>query len=139
MSNATGLRSQRIRIYERREDGSQGFSRPVYRYAATLWGRLDDRTARQTVNVPPQAHSEYRYGARATFSYRAAIPNDGVLKVTVDGEEQLYFVRGVTYRRALWRAEVDAERIDVETFTDKLVFEDESVADGVHLVSPSAT
>lgn len=132
MASAPGLRDQRIRVYELKQNSETGFPRPLYSYLYTLWGRLDVKSDQQRVPAAPQAHTEYRERAKASFSYASTIPRDGLLKV---GDE-VYFVRGVTPRRALWRTEVDCERIDTQQFAEFSVFEGDDVTDGVHLVTP---
>ena len=121
-------------MYEHVNNSDDGFARPVYRYLYTLWARLDPARDQQRVAQQPAVHTEYREQARATFSYRAQIPHDGLLKIN----DEIYFIRGVNPRRQLWRTEVTCERVDVEIFATFQIYEGDSTTDGIHLVSPSA-
>lgn len=134
MSSTTSLRDQRLRIYERQEAGSNGFSRPVYVYLYTLWGRLDIAEQHQSNPSQPLGHTEYVTRIAASFSYRAAIPENGMIK---RGDE-VYFIRGVVPQRQTFSKDVVLQRVSPENFAEFDTFEGDSVLDGLHLVYSSS-
>lgn len=133
MSNPD-LLDQRIRVYELQNAGADGFERPVYAYLFTLWGRFDFYSDQQQVAVAPMQHTEYVEGIKASFSYRAAIPRNGILR----RGEDIAFIRGIVKHRATWRLDVVCERVNVERFAEFQVYEGDAVIDGIHLVYPSS-
>jgi len=131
---APGLLDRRLRVYERAENGADGFIRPQYRFVAEWWGRVDRREARQTVPLAPQGHVEARSDAIAHLGEQASVQSFGLLKDTLD--DALYYVRGVVPVRQVRLVRVALEAIEPTDYATFEVFEGEDVLDGEHLVGP---
>jgi len=135
MSNAIGLRDQRVSVYGQRNDGKNGYSSPYWQYLYALWARLDVVSEQQQAGTPPQAHTQYLEQVKVTFAYTAIIPRDSLLKLG----DAIYFVRGVVRQRFTWTTTVRCERIPEEQFASYLMYNGDDTSDGVHLVESSST
>lgn len=127
-----GLMDQRVRLYEQRDGGADGFTRPVYVCTGEWWGRLDAITETEVVPSAPQSHSAYRMGAVATVADYVPIPLFGVLRVT--GEDTVYAVRGWCVVRALRCAKVTLDAIAPAQWQSYELVEDIEVGNGMHLL-----
>lgn len=134
-ASGVGLRDQRLRVYAHSDAGEDGFARPIFTYQNTYWGRLDIVTSAEQIAPPAQQHADYRFKVKATFDYRATIPEKGLIKIN----DEVYFIRGVVPIRALWRKEVALERVSTDAFATFELFEGEDVNDGLHLVDPASS
>lgn len=131
--NATGLRDQRIALYERTEQGVDGRARSVYLLTVTRWGRLDDSSA---AVKQAQERLQMQIDAVCEFADEVTVPCPGLLKNTVTGD--CWWVRGVYGVRQLRRVIVGLSRISVEEFASFDIFEAAAVLDGTHLVDPAS-
>lgn len=131
--NATGLRDQRVSLYTRTGQGTDGRVRSVYLFSATRWGRLDDSAAAVRV---AQDRLQMKVDAVCEFADEVTVPCPGLLKETVSG--QSWWVRGVYGVRQLRRVIVGLDRISVDQFATFQVYEAADVADGTHLVDPAS-
>lgn len=133
MTKAPGLLDQRLRFYEYRNAGSDGFVRPVYDFLYERWGRVDVRDDQQTVPSAPQAHLEYRASVIGTVADYVVVPPAGIIKH--DGI--LYWVRGWYEVRLLRCNQITLEAINPTEYATFILREGSSVLDGVHLVDRS--
>lgn len=130
-SSAIGLRDQRVRVYERTDQGTDGFPRPVFRLLYTRWGRLDDTAAATRI---AQQKLQLQIDAVCEFSSETEVPPNGILK---DGDGIPWAVRGIYGVRQLRRTVVGLERIAEEKYRTFEVYEGNSTLDGVHMVDPA--
>jgi len=130
MSNAPGLRDQRIRLYAPADRGSDGYVHKVYVFDAERWGRLDEsRTATSLM----QERLQTRVDAVVQFADEVEVPINGVV---IDvGPARAWWVRGIYGVRKLRRVIVALERISDERFR-ALTMYDSPPADGTHVVNP---
>jgi hypothetical protein len=130
MSTAIGLRDQRLRLYERREEGSDGFSRPVFYFSGEWWGRIDTISA-MTREIAGAGAFAQGVTMAALFSDEINVPINGVLR----HEDDIYFVTSVYKARLLRRIVVALEALTREQ-VQVLKLYDTEVADGTHIVEP---
>lgn len=136
MTMAPGLLDQRLRFYERHDNGADGFMRPVYVFTGEYWGRVDVMSANQTVATSPQAHIDTAYEMKASVYDYVPVDPSGVVRVV--GSTGLNYVRGVYIARATRTKEIRLEEIGPEEYETFIVYEDTEVLDGVHIVDPVA-
>ena len=127
--NAVGLRDQRIRLYVRRDAGSDGMVKTVFQFDHERWGRLDE--SRASVSTM-QGRLQMKLDAIVEFADEVVVPNNGVAVVG----NRAWWIRGINPVRQTRRVIVGLERIDDEAFTTFKVFDGNSTLDGTHLVNP---
>jgi hypothetical protein len=130
MSTAIGLRDQRLRLYERREEGSDGFSRPVFYFSGEWWGRIDTVSA-MTRELSGAGAFVHGVTMAALFSDEITVPINGVLR---DGED-IYFITSVYKARLLRRIIVGLEALTHEQ-VQVLQLYDVDPVNGTHIVEP---
>lgn len=130
MSNAVGLRDQRLRIYAASDVGMDGITRTVYTYTRTWWARLDESSATVRAMAVQLA---MQLDAVAQFADEAVVPVASVLK---DPSGTMWWVRGINPIRATRRINVGLERVSMEQVATFVLYEGESTLDGVHLIDP---
>lgn len=127
---APGLLDRRVAIYTMQDSGAYGFARPTLVWQGEFWARIDDTADTLTVPLSPQQHVESRVTARATVADYVDIPPRGMLREV--NSEDLYFVRGVVYQRALRCKRVDLERVEPTQAASFIGFDSQPVTDGWH-------
>lgn len=132
MSNAVGLRDQRVRLYTATDQGADGFVRMVYRFLYERWARLDESSA--SVRAA-QAKLQLQLDALVEFDLAVEVPINGVLK-TPDGT--MWWIRGINPVRQLQRVIVSAQRVTEELAKTFELYEGDSVLDGTHMVDPAS-
>ena len=132
MSNAVGLRDQRLRLYTMSEQGADGLARAVYTFLYERWGRLDESSAAVRA---AQAKLQLKLDAAVEFDYSVDVPVNGVLK-SPDGT--MWWIRGINSTRQLRRVLVGVERVTEELAATFQVVEGDSVLDGAHMVDPAS-
>jgi hypothetical protein len=138
MTVTPGLWSRRLTFYERRENGADGFARPVYVRTGEYWGRLDDTADSQEIPLDPQTHVESRTDATAHVADYVDVPKFGIIRDTTNAaatDQALYLIRGVYLQRALRQQRVTLETIDPTAYGLYVTYEDADVWDGYHLVT----
>lgn len=133
---APGLLDQRLGFYTRSNDGADGFQRSVYNKTGVYWGRVDATSNAFTVAGAPQAHIDNRTTAVATVADYVAVDPYGIVKL--EGEETLWFVRGVYPVRQMACQQVSLEAVDPTAYGEFIFYDPTDVSDGVHLVATSA-
>lgn len=131
-----GRLDQRVTLWERQDNGGDGFARPVYVKTGTWWGRVDAVTDRQRVPQAPQSTVDYATDARMTVADYVPVPRSGC--VTVEGNTALFWIRGVQERRQLREQRVDLQCVHPDEYVEFIGFDQLPVGDGYHLVSTSA-
>lgn len=131
MTVAPGLLDRRLQVYERRDNGADGFVRPVMVLLGEWWGRIDAIADAQTVPLSPQSHVEARQTARATVADYVPTPATGAIRI--DGTGDVYWVRGVVPLRAMRAKRLDLEWIDPTEASTFVGFEAQPVH-GVHFL-----
>ena len=134
MTVTPGLLDRRLTLWERREGGADGFSRPVYVRIGEYWGRLDEIADDEQIPLSPQGHIESQTRATATVADYVVVPKFGIVR---EGNGPLYFTRGTILLRALRCQRITLEAIDPTEFSTFAMFEDVDVRDGYHLVTDS--
>jgi hypothetical protein len=133
---APGLLDQRLGFFSRGDDGADGFQRPVYTKTGVYWGRVDATANAFTVAGAPQAHTDSRTTAVATVADYVPVDPYGIVKL--EGDDTLWFVRGVYAVRQMACQQVTLEAIDPTAYGQYILYDAADVADGVHLVATSA-
>lgn len=131
-ASALDLRDQLIRCYEKTDNGRDGFVRPVWRYTASWWGRIDETVSQTRVIQGAQTVKE---DARAVFADEATIPVNGVI---LDPDGVLWWVRGQSLARLTRSISVTLDRVSSDQYKQFVTAEGESILDGVHLVDPAS-
>ncbi len=132
MTNAVGLRDQALRLYARRDIGTDGYTKKAYVFTAWWWGRLEE--TRAAVHASEQ-RLQMKLDAVAEFAHEAVVPDKGVL---VDPDGTMWWIRGFNSNRLLRRMIVGLDRITEEQVTTVTLFEMSSNLVGVQVVDPSA-
>lgn len=128
--NATGLRDQQLKLYQRIDQGSEGLVKAAFLFTAWWWGRLDENRA--TVSQM-EARLQQKLDATAEFADEAIIPDNGIL---VDGSDgRAWWIRGVNGIRLLRRVVVGLERITEEQFATFQTYDSASQLDGTHIIN----
>lgn len=130
MSTAIGLRDQRLRLYERREEGADGFSRPVFYFVGEWWGRIDVANAGTRALADGNAMVS-GVALVALFSDEVPVPKSGVLR---NGDD-MYFINGVQPVRALRRVIVTLDALTPEQMQLLKTYDVEPSL-GTHVVDP---
>jgi hypothetical protein len=131
MGTAVGLRDQRLRLYARVENGSDGFVRPVFSFSVERWGRIDEASV-QTQALASQL--KMKLDALVEFADETVVPVNGVMK---DPYGVMWWIRGANSNRMLRRVFVGVERVSDELYKTFVIYEANDVLDGSHLVDPS--
>ena len=87
MTMVAGRLDQRVTLWERQDNGGDGFARPVYVKTGTWWGRVDAVSDRQRVPQSPQCTVDYATDARMTVADYARIEpllNEMILDLAAD-------------------------------------------------------
>lgn len=129
---APGLLDTRLTLYRKEDNGGDGFARTIYVKTGVYWGRLDASFQRQDVGLSPMAHVEARTTCSAMIG--ADIPVDPYGLVTQEGNETLYYVRGVITLRQLQGQRIDLEAIDPSSYDTFTLYDPAEVTDGEHLL-----
>jgi len=133
MTMVAGRLDQRVSLWAREDAGADGFMRPVYAYQGTYWGRIDATSDGQNVGTDPQMHISYRTTARATVADYVPVPLAGLVRL--EGDETVYWVRGVVPQRQLRSQRLDLEAVAPTDAVEFAGFEGLPTLDGVHLVT----
>ena len=131
IATASGLRDQRIRVYARSDQGSNGLVRAVFRFTGEWWARLDEITA---TSRGSEDHVQAKFDAQAQFSDEAVLAVNGILK---DEDGFFWWIRGINAVRATNTTVVGCDRVNDDESKTFTLYEGESVLDGVHLVDPA--
>jgi hypothetical protein len=134
---APGLLDQRLGFYTRSDDGAYGFQRPLYTKVGVYWGRIDATANQFTVAGAPQGHTDSRTTLTATVADYVPVDPFGVVKI--EGTSVIYFVRSVVEVRQMRCKQLTLEEVDPTTYGLFTGSDPDSVADGVHLIEPSAS
>lgn len=126
--NATGLRDQLIKLYERNEKGTNGFSKSVFVQTDTQWGRIDETSA---TSRNAQDRLQMKVDAVCEFDDTVTVPTGGIL---VDPDGTAWWVRGINPIRQLRRIRVLCDRVSGEQFTALTLQDSATTLDGTHLV-----
>lgn len=130
--NATGLRDTPLRMYARSNNGSDGFVRSIFTYAAWWWGRVDETSVTVRANADKL---QMKLDAVAEVADEAVVPVGGILKNDVSGD--CWWIRGINPVRQTRRQVIGLERISEEQLATFTLYEGASTLDGVHLVEPA--
>ena len=133
MTMVAGRLDQRVSLWAREDAGADGFMRPVYVYQGTYWGRIDATSDGQNVGTDPQSHISYRTTARATVADYVPVLLAGLVRL--EGDEAVYWVRGVVPQRQLRSQRLDLEAVAPTDAVEFAGFEALPTLDGVHLVT----
>lgn len=133
MTMVAGRLDQRVTLWERQDTGGDGFTRPVYVRVGTYWGRVDPVVDRQRIAQAPQTAVDYTTDARMTVADYVPVPRHGCVRV--EGEDTLYWVRGVQERRQLRELRVDLQGLHPEESVEFATYDPVRVTDGVHLIT----
>lgn len=129
---APGLLDKRLTFYRRDQDGGDGFARSVYVKTGTYWGRIDASSSRQNVASSPMAHMDIRTTLSATIADYVDVDPYGLVKQ--EGDDTLYYVRGVVTMRQLQGQRVDLESVDPTASATFTLYDPAEVMDGEHLL-----
>jgi len=130
VTNAPGLRDQRIRLYAPVDRGSDGYVRQSFVLEGERWGRLDEsRTATSLM----QERLQTRVDALLEFADEVTVPINGVVMDMAD--KRAWWIRGIYGVRKLRRVIVALERISDEHFRTLSVYDSPSSLDGVHVIN----
>lgn len=129
---APGLLDTRLTFYRRAEDGGDGFARSIYVKTGTFWGRLDTASQTQSVGQSPMAHLDARSTATAMVADYVEVDPFGLVRQ--EGDDALYYIRGVVAARLLQGQRIDLEAINPTAYGDFTLYDPPEVADGEHLL-----
>lgn len=129
---APGLLDTRLTFYRRDQNGGDGFARSVYVKTGTYWGRLDATAQRQNIGGAPMSHSDIRTTVAATVGDYVEVDTFGLVKQ--EGDETLYYIRGVVAMRQLQGQRIDLEAIDPSSYNTFTIYDPAEVTDGEHLL-----
>lgn len=132
---APGLLDTRLVFYRKADNGGDGFARPTYVKTGTFWGRIDASAQRQNVGSAPMAHVDARTTLSAMVAEYVEVDPYGLVKQ--EGDETLYYVRGVITLRQLQGQRIDLEAIDPSSYDTFTTYDAAEVLDGEHLIVPS--
>lgn len=130
MSGA-GFRNQRLRLYRRVNQGSDGMIRPTFVFVAERWGRLEELRANVTHQFD---RNQMTTGGAAEFADEVDVPIAGI--IVNARNKRAWWVRGVTNATSVRRKLVQLDRISDEEFATLVMYDSESQMDGTHLVNP---
>lgn len=133
MTNAPGLRDQRLKLYRRENKGTDGFTSPVFVLDVTRWGRVDDSTA--IVRMVGE-RLQLKIDAVAEFADEVDVPRDGLVIDETD-TSIAWWVRGIITLRQLRRVRAGLERIASEVFSTFTLHDSAGSLDGTHIVNPT--
>lgn len=138
MSSAIGLRDQRLRLYARTDQGTDGFVQSAFVLDSERWGRVDESSASSRVM---QAKLGMKVDGMAEFADEVVVPAAGILVNAIDVESDGtvlagWWIRSITTSRALRRAFVGLERISEDKFKEITFYDQANQLDGVPLVEP---
>jgi len=129
---APGLLDTRLTFYRRDENGGDGFARSIYVKTGVYWGRIDASSQRQNVGASPMAHVDVRTTLSATVADYVVVDPYGLVKQ--EGDDTLYYVRGVIAMRQLQGQRIDLEAIDPSAYATFTLYDPAEVMDGEHLL-----
>lgn len=129
---APGLLDTRLTFYRRSENGGDGFVRSIYVKTGTYWGRLDTLSQRQNVGQSPMAHLDARSTVAAMVADYVEVDPFGLVRQ--EGDDALYYVRGVVEARLLQGKRIDLEAIDPSSYGNFTLYDPAEVTDGEHVL-----
>jgi hypothetical protein len=129
---APGLLDRRLAFYRREENGGDGFARPIYVKTGIYWGRIDASLQRQDIPLSPTAHIEARTSLTAMVAEYVTVDPYGLVKQ--EGDETLYYIRGVIALRQLQAQRIDLEAVDPSSYNTFTIYDPAEVTDGEHLL-----
>lgn len=129
---APGLLDTRLTFYRRDENGGDGFARSIYVKTGVYWGRIDASSQRQNVGASPMAHVDVRTTLSATVADYVVVDPYGLVKQ--EGDDTLYYIRGVIAMRQLQGQRIDLEAIDPSAYATFTLYDPAEVMDGEHLL-----
>ncbi len=129
---APGLLDTRLTFYRRDQNGGDGFARSVYVKTGVFWGRIDASSQRQNVGASPMTHVDVRATLSAMVADYVTIDPYGVVKQ--EGDDTLYYVRGVIALRQLQGQRIDLEAVDPSAYATFTLYDPAEVSDGEHLL-----
>lgn len=126
-----GLRSQRLRLYRRVNQGSDGMVRPAFVFVVERWGRIEELRS----NVGQQFDRlQMTLSGAAEFYEAVDIPPAGII---VEGSGQAWWIRGITHARTVRRKLVQVDRLSDEEFEMLSLYDSENQMNGTHVVNPA--
>lgn len=130
MSNATGMRDHRLKLYARVNKGSDGHVSPSFVLSVTRWGRLDERSS---LSRDAQSRMQQQTDGVAQFSDEVTPPVDGII---VDQSGAAWWIRGIVNARATRAVIVYVDRVKHDEVSTLTMVDAETPLGGVHVVNP---
>lgn len=109
MSNATGLRNQRISLYARSDVGVDGFVRPAFAFTIERWGLINDASVYSRIT---DEKVQMKVDAICEFDIATTVPIAGVMTET--GSGVYWWIRYVDPQPRTRRVVVGIDRISEE-------------------------
>lgn len=129
---APGLLDTRLTFYRRDENGGDGFARSIYVKTGVYWGRLDASSQRQNVGAAPMTQVDVRTTLSAMVADYVSVDPYGLVKQ--EGDDTLYYIRGVIELRQLQGKRIDLEAVDPSASATFALYDPAEVMDGEHLL-----